>query len=237
MLSLGLGRIEDFPFIDPPDPRAVADGWQQLLELGAIDEERQLTPIGRQMSRLPVDVKLARMLVAAHELGCLREVAIVAAFLGIQDPRERPPEARGAADLAHATFADPTSEFVGVLNLWEAYNGAHEELTQSKLRAWCERNFLGFLRMREWRELHRQLLLVCEELGWPLNDTPALAPEFHRALIAGLPTQVGHAAGKGRVRSAAPASLPALPRLGAGQGPAGLGAGGDPARHAEGVGH
>jgi len=197
MLSLGLGRIEDFPFIDPPDARAVADGWQQLSELGAIDKERKLLPVGRQMSRLPVDVKLARMLVAAHELGVLREVAIVAAFLGIQDPRERPPDERNAADAAHAAFADPASEFAGVLNLWKAYHEAHEELTQSKLRNWCEKNFLGFLRMREWRELHRQLLLVCEELGWPLNEAPASAPEFHRALIAGLPTQVAHRLEKG----------------------------------------
>ena len=89
----------------------------------------------------------------------LREVAIVAAFLGIQDPRERPPEERNAADAAHAVFADPASEFAGVLNLWKAYHEAHEELTQSKLRSWCEKHFLGFLRMREWRELHRQLLL------------------------------------------------------------------------------
>jgi ATP-dependent helicase HrpA len=197
MLSLGLGRVEDFPFIDPPDPRAIADGWQQLAELGAIDKDRRLLPVGRQMARLPVDVKLARMLVAAQELGALREVAIVAAFLGIQDPRERPPEARGAADAAHAAFADPASEFAGVLKLWDAYHAAHEDLTQSKLRGWCEKNFLGFLRMREWRELHRQLLLVTEELGWTLNDTPAEAPAFHRALIAGLPTQVGHRMEKG----------------------------------------
>jgi ATP-dependent helicase HrpA len=197
MLSLGLGRVEDFPFIDPPDPRAIADGWQQLGELAAIDKDRKLLPVGRQMARLPLDVKLARMLVAAQELGCLREVAIVAAFLGIQDPRERPPESRGAADAAHAAFADPTSEFAGVLNLWKGYTEAHEELTQSKLRAWCEKHFLGFLRMREWRELHRQLLLVCEELGWSLNDAPALAPEFHRALLAGLPTQVGRKLEKG----------------------------------------
>lgn len=197
MLALGLGRMEDFPFIDMPDPRAIADGWQQLSELGAIDKERNLLPEGRQMSRLPVDVKLARMLVAAQQLGVLREVAIVTAFLGIQDPRERPPEERNAADAAHAVFADPASEFAGVLNLWKAYNEAHEELTQSKLRNWCEKHFLGFLRMREWRELHRQLLLVCEELGWPLNEAPAAAPEFHRALIAGLPTQVAHRLEKG----------------------------------------
>ena len=103
------------------------------------------------MARLPVDVKLARMLVAAQAAGCLRPMLVIASFLGIRDPRERPPEARGAADSAHAQFADGRSEFVGVLRLWDAYRQAHEDLTQSKLRDWCGRHFLGFLRMREWR--------------------------------------------------------------------------------------
>ncbi|WP_068817309.1 ATP-dependent RNA helicase HrpA, partial [Xanthomonas translucens] len=178
MLQLGLGRIEDFPFLEPPDERAVADGWQQLVELGAVGEPdrhglRKLTEIGRKMARLPVDVKLARMLVAAQQHGCLRPMLVIAAFLGIQDPRERPPEAREAADNAHATFADARSEFVGILRLWDGYRQAHEELTQSKLRDWCGRHFLGFLRMREWRELHRQLHLLCEELGW--SEEPASA--------------------------------------------------------------
>ncbi len=241
MLQLGLGRIEDFPFLEAPDERAIADGWQQLSELGAVDRDRKLTAIGRQMARLPVDVKLARMLVAAHQHGCLREMIIIASFLGIQDPRERPPEAREAADNAHAQFADARSEFVGIVKLWEAYRQSHEAMTQSKLRDWCERHFLGFLRMREWRELHRQLLLLCEELGWsgeprqstvpvrgatreqaapaakiagkPLpftsQDSPLLAEaatervrlaayvSLHRALIAGLPTQIGHRTEKG----------------------------------------
>jgi len=166
MLQLGLGRIEDFPFLEPPDERAVADGWQQLAELGAIDAGRRLTAVGRQMARLPVDVKLARMLVAAQAAGCLRPMLVIASFLGIQDPRERPADARAAADNAHAQFADGRSEFVGVLRLWDAYRQAHEDLTQSRLRDWCGRHFLGFLRMREWRELHRQLRLLCEELGW-----------------------------------------------------------------------
>ena len=268
MLQLGLGRIEDFPFLEAPDERAVADGWQQLAELGAIDGERRMTAVGKQMARLPVDVKLARMLVAAQAAGCLRPMLVIASFLGIQDPRERPADARGAADTAHAQFADGRSEFVGVLRLWDAYRQAHEDLTQSKLRDWCGRHFLGFLRMREWRELHRQLRLLCEELGWkeeageasmaPLlagssappaarDDTAAavkatrgqlhraarLAREgkaetapppiaaraqqeqvpvaggfservragayqtLHRALVAGLPTQVGHRTDKG----------------------------------------
>jgi ATP-dependent helicase HrpA len=248
MLQLGLGRIEDFPFLEPPDERAIADGWQQLAELGAIDQDRKLTATGRQMARLPVDVKLARMLVAAQQHGCLREMIVIASFLGIQDPRERPPEAREAADNAHAKFADTRSEFLGIVKLWDGYRQAHEDLTQSKLRDWCERHFLGFLRMREWRELHRQLLLLCEELGWSL-EAPAAGEQvpanrssprgskakakpahaavrdtlpvskrnqiagsaetlsekqrqaayvaLHRALIAGLPTQVGHRSEKG----------------------------------------
>ena len=163
--------VENFPFLEPPDPRAIADGWQQLLELGAVDESRGLSAIGRSMSRLPVDVKLARMLVAANAHGCLREMLAIASFLGIQDPRERPADQRGAADTAHAEFADPKSEFVGILKLWDAYQVAHEDLTQSKLRSWCERHFLGFLRMREWRELHRQLKLMSEGMGWSTNSS------------------------------------------------------------------
>jgi ATP-dependent helicase HrpA len=202
MLSLGLGSIdgrvsaspkrasgqprngdariiENFPFLEPPDPRAIADGWQQLAELGAVDEQRKLTAIGRSMARLPIDVKLARMLVSAQRHGCLHEMLVIASFLGIQDPRERPADARAAADNAHAQFADPKSEFIGILKLWEAYRQAHEELTQSQLRKWADKHFLGFLRLREWRELHRQLKLQCEELGWDGRraglDTPPIA--------------------------------------------------------------
>lgn len=204
MLSLGLGRLEDFPFLEAPDARAIADGWQQLTELGAVDKERRLTPIGRQMARLPVDPKLARMLVAANQHGVLREMLPIAAFLAINDPRERPPEARQAADQAHALFADAKSEFVGMVKLWEAYRQAHEDLTQSRLRDWCERHFLSFMRLREWRELHRQLLLMCQELQWPATPEKPAPDEavpyamLHRALIAGLPGQIGHKLDKGQ---------------------------------------
>ncbi|GAA4870155.1 ATP-dependent RNA helicase HrpA [Luteimonas vadosa] len=212
--------VEDFPFLDPPDPRAIADGWQQLQELGAVDDQRALTAIGRTMSRLPVDVKLARMLVAANDRGCLHDMLAIAAFLGIQNPRERPADQRAAADAAHARFSDPRSEFVAILKLWTAYQAAHEDMTQSQLRRWCATHFLGFLRMREWRELHRQLKLQCEALGWEVRRDAGLEgftegetedpgkrdrlpsrtdgkhraayEQLHRALIAGLPTQVGH---------------------------------------------
>ncbi|MDE2408562.1 MAG: ATP-dependent RNA helicase HrpA [Xanthomonadaceae bacterium] len=225
MLALGLGDIERFPFLEPPDSRAVADGWQQLSELGAVDAQRKLTAIGRAMAKLPVDVKLARMLVAAQAHGVVREMLVVASFLGVQDPRERPADARAAADAAHAQFADAKSEFVGILKLWQAYRDAHEAMTQSQLRKWADRNFLGFLRLREWWELHRQLKLQCEELGWGEKGTEGIKPTgfrfadatsedlipsvpfslslpsafaaLHRALIAGLPTQIGHRGDKG----------------------------------------
>src|SRR5690606_27089262 len=192
MLSLRLGRIDDFPFLEPPDPRAIADGWQTLVELGAVDADRRLTEVGRTMARLPVDVKLARMLVAANHHGCLREMLVVAAFLGIQEPRERPADQRAAADTAHALFADPKSEFAGILKLWDAYRQAHEERTQSQLRKWADQHFLGFLRLREWRELHRQLKLVTAQIGWRMGDESAAYASLHRALITGLPTHVGH---------------------------------------------
>ncbi|MGN6790601.1 MAG: ATP-dependent RNA helicase HrpA [Rhodanobacteraceae bacterium] len=159
MLDLGLGDVEAFPFIDPPDPRAVNDGWRRLAEIGAVDDARRLTPMGKQLARIPIDAQLARMLVEAQKLGMSDTVLPIVAFLGIQDPRERPADKQQQADAAHAEFDDPQSDFIGVLNLWNAYRTAHEELTQSKLRDWCAKHFVSFMRMREWRELHRQLLL------------------------------------------------------------------------------
>ncbi len=191
MLALRLGHIEAFPFLDPPQPRAVSDGFQQLLELGAIDEARKLTAKGAILARLPIDVQLGRMLVEAEQLDCLAEVTVIAAFLSAQDPRERPPDKRAAADAAHAAFADPASDFIGILKLWNAHRQAHEDLSQSKLRDWCAERFLSFLRLREWRELHRQLLLACQALGWQINDKPAAYEPIHRAMLSGLPLMVG----------------------------------------------
>ena len=185
MLALDLGEVEDFPFLEAPDPRVVADGYRRLAEIGAIDDDRRLTGVGRTVARLPIDVQLARMLVEGHRLGSVAELTTIVAFLSIQDPRERPPEARGQADAAHAQFADPKSDFVGVLNLWRGYLDAAEELTSSKLRDWCSRHFLSFMRMREWRELHRQLVLVIRDLGW--NTTAVAAP----ASVAARPARDG----------------------------------------------
>ncbi|MGA7439679.1 MAG: ATP-dependent RNA helicase HrpA, partial [Luteibacter sp.] len=230
MLALDLGEVEDFPFLEAPDPRVVADGYRRLAEIGAIDDDRRLTGIGRTVARLPIDVQLARMLVEARRLGSLADLMTIVSFLSIQDPRERPPEARGQADAAHAQFADPKSDFVGIVNLWKAYLAAAEELTSSKLRDWCSRHFLSFMRMREWRELHRQLTLVTREISWDTavadpapvgarsraiarkraptrTDDVAVAPtgdglfeSIHRSLLAGLPTQVGHKDEKGVFR-------------------------------------
>jgi ATP-dependent helicase HrpA len=191
MLALGLGEVETFPFLDPPQPRAVSDGFQQLLELGAIDGERRLTAIGRTLAKLPIDVQLGRMLVEGERLGSLAEVGVIAAFLSIQDPRERPADRRALADAAHAAFADPASDFVGIVNLWRAFCEAHESLGQAQLRDWCAERFLSFPRMREWRELHRQLLIAGRELGWRENAEPASYEAIHRAMLSGLPLMVG----------------------------------------------
>jgi ATP-dependent helicase HrpA len=176
MLALKLGDPLEFPFVEAPGDRAIADGYRRLAELGAVDDGQRLTETGRTLAKLPIDVALARMLVEAKRLGALRETLILAAFLSIQDPRERPADARAQADAAHAAFVDPKSDFIGVLKLWAAYTREHEELTQSKLRDWCHAHFLSFMRMREWRELHRQLLLVADELGWPRESTASASP-------------------------------------------------------------
>jgi ATP-dependent helicase HrpA len=214
MLSLRLGEVEHFPFVEMPNTRAIGDGYRRLAELGAVDDNKQLTAIGQRMAALPIDVALARMLIEAQRLGVSRELLILVAFLSIQDPRERPADARQAADTAHAQFVDAKSDFISVLNLWQTHATAHEELTQSKLRDWCGARFLSYLRMREWRELHRQLLLAIDSAAEnPLaahakmdaqagasivsSRTPVPNPgssnhyePIHRALLSGWPTQV-----------------------------------------------
>ncbi|WP_170113366.1 ATP-dependent RNA helicase HrpA [Ahniella affigens] len=198
MLSLKLSEVERFPFVERPEERALAEGFQTLTELGLISaDRRKLTPHGRIAARIPIDVKLARVLIAANERGALAEGLIIASFLSIQDPRERPAEARQAADQAHLQWADPQSDFLSAVNLWRAYDSAHQELTQSKLRDWCERQFLNFLRMREWRELHRQLLLIVEELGWRLGDHAATFEALHQSLLFGFPAMIGRKDEKG----------------------------------------
>ena len=191
MLHLRLGRIEDFPFIEPPEGRAISDGFNLLQELGAVERDGEITEVGRQLARLPVDPRIGRMITEAAALGSLDEVLIIASALAVQDPRERPLERQQAADQAHTQWRDEHSDFAAFINLWRGFEEQRLVLTQSQLRSWCRRNFLNYLRLREWRETHRQLLLTCRDLNMAINKEPVGYDEVHKALLAGLLSHLG----------------------------------------------
>jgi ATP-dependent helicase HrpA len=197
MEVLGLGSMGDFPFPDPPDTRLVNDGYRLLQELEAVDDDRRVTELGRQMSRLPLDPRFARMLAEARRFGALTEVTTLVAVLSIQDPRERPQELRAAAEEKHAAFADPRSDFVGLLNLWQAWRQVRAERSGAQARRWCREQFLSALRMREWEDLRNQVATLVEELGWRANESPASYEAVHRALLPGLLGQLGERTEKG----------------------------------------
>ncbi len=203
MKALRLTDIESFPFIEPPLGRAVADGYQLLQELGAVDEANQLTGTGRQLAKLPLDPRVARMILAAREQHCLREVLIIASALSVQDPRDRPQEAQEAADQAHRKFMDEKSEFLGWVKLWKWFEEAvaHKK-TNRQLQDQCRANFLSHVRLREWRDVHSQLLTTVTEQGWRLNETEPTFEQVHKALLTGLLGNVGlkldEADGRGR---------------------------------------
>src|SRR5688572_26993904 len=157
MKFLRLGEIQDFPFVEPPDYRAIKDGFQTLHELGAIDEHNELTALGAQLARLPIDPRIARMILAARDENCLEEVLVIAAALSVQDPRERPMDKQEPADAAHAQFRDERADFVAFLNLWHWYHEQAKHLSGSKLRKLCRDNFLSWVRLREWHDIHGQL--------------------------------------------------------------------------------
>ncbi|MGO9109203.1 MAG: ATP-dependent RNA helicase HrpA [Thermoguttaceae bacterium] len=165
MKALRLGELDDFPLIDPPKPEAVRDGYRTLFELGAIDDQQELTEIGRRLSRLPVDPRIGRMILAAIEEGCLHEMLIIAAALEVQDPRERPLEKQEAADKAHAQFVDEHSDFLGYVKIWDFYHKLKDTLSRNQLQKACRQNFLSFMRLREWLDVHRELLELVEEAG------------------------------------------------------------------------
>ncbi|MBF5043294.1 ATP-dependent RNA helicase HrpA [Aggregicoccus sp. 17bor-14] len=193
MKSLDLGDVEDFPFLDPPQSKAIAEGWRVLEELGAIEgKERTLTPLGHQLARFPVDPRIARMILAGAEYGCLDEVLIVAAALNLQDPRERPRELAQKADELHRRFRDESSDFTGLLKLWAFVREAEARGT-SHLRRVCRDNFLSFLRVREWRDVQRQLEETVRELRLPRKGKGAPAPgdALHQALLTGLLSRIG----------------------------------------------
>jgi ATP-dependent helicase HrpA len=192
MKALQLGEVEDFPFVDPPSSRAIADGYQLLAELNAVDEQRRLTPIGGQLAKLPVDPRIARMIVAARDEGCLYEILIIASGLATQDPRERPMSKTDLADEAHAELQDERSEFLGRLKLWAFFDDAlKHKKSNRKLAQACRERFLSYVRLREWRDLHGQLHALVSEMGWHPNDKPASHDSVHRALLAGLLGNVG----------------------------------------------
>ncbi len=221
MTALGLGDIARFPFMEPPDTRSVQAGIQLLEEIGAITTtaprssrrrrhsgpgrgspgaeattsgrapKQYLTPVGRQLAELPVDPRLGRMVVEAARNGCLREVIAVVAALSIQDPRERPADSQELADAKHRRFADQTSDFAGILNLWAFVKEQQKELSSSAFRRLCRTDYLNYLRIREWQDLTTQLREVCKQLGLSLSSTPASAEAIHRSLLAGLLSHVG----------------------------------------------
>ena len=193
MTSLGLGDIAAFPFVEPPDRRQVADGIGLLQELGAFDtsDAQRLTDVGRKLAQLPVDPRMARMVLEAASNGCVREVMIIAAALSIQDPRERPAEKQQAADQQHARFADPTSDFLAYLNLWEYLSERQKALSTNQFRKLCRTEYLNYLRVREWQDIFSQLRQLAKPLGIALNTTPPDPQRVHTSLIAGLLSHIG----------------------------------------------
>ncbi|SDV47597.1 ATP-dependent RNA helicase HrpA [Chitinasiproducens palmae] len=192
MKALHLASIEAFPFIEPPPGRAIADGYQLLAELGAVDDDNALTPTGRELSRLPLDPRVGRMILAARERDALGEVLIIAAALSVQDPRERPAEQQEAADTAHRRFADEKSEFLSWLKIWRWFEDAvANRQSNRQLVDACRANFLSHLRLREWRDVHAQLVTVAREQGWRIAQTEATYEQIHLSLLAGLLGNVG----------------------------------------------
>src|SRR5688572_27263829 len=192
MKALGLSDVERFPFLDPPSPRMIADGYQLLAELGAVDESNGLTGIGRRLARFPIDPRVARMVLAAESENCLAEILVIAAVLEVDDPRERPFERAEAADRAHARFHDEHSDFISLLKLWDWFEQAiGNRKSNRKLAEELRDQFLSQRRLREWRDVHRQLAALVGEMRMRVNDKPATYEQVHRALIAGLLGNVG----------------------------------------------
>jgi ATP-dependent helicase HrpA len=209
MISLELGEIGEFPFVEPPDQRSIADGIALLQELGALRRRMELTEVGRALAALPVDPRLGRMLVEANRTGCLREVLVVAAALSVQDPRERPAEQREAADALHARFVTERSasgksinadgsDVLAFLNLWTYLREQREALSGNRFRRLCREEFLHYLRVREWQDLHTQLRTAARNAGMVENDVPAGSDRVHIAVLAGLLSHVGLREGDSR---------------------------------------
>ena len=192
MKALRIGDVEDFPFLDAPTSRMIADGYQLLAELGAVDADKALTPVGWQLAKFPIDPRIARMIIAAKQENCLHEVLIIASALSVQDPRERPFDKAEAADRAHAQFVDDKSDFMAYLKLWQFFSEAiQHKKSNSKLAQELAAQFLSQRRLREWRDIHSQLASLVAEIGMQANETPSTPEQIHRALLAGLLGNIG----------------------------------------------
>ncbi|VAW75148.1 ATP-dependent helicase HrpA [hydrothermal vent metagenome] len=202
MAALKLGDVEEFPFVDPPDTRLVRDGYKLLHELGAVDAGQRLTAMGREISRLPLDPCLARIILAAREQNCLREILVIASVLEAADPRDRPIDKAQAADEKHALFRDEKSDFLSYLKLWRAWKEQARHLSQNKLRKWCRDHFISWLRMREWADIHRQLHEQVTSMGMHCNTTEADYRAIHCALLSGLLGNIAFQAEPGEYQGA-----------------------------------
>ncbi len=202
MASLKLGDVEAFPFVDPPDIRLVRDGYKLLHELGAVDTAQQLTAMGQELSRLPLDPRLARIILAAREQNCLSEILIIVAVLEAADPRDRPIDKAQAADEKHALFRDEKSDFLSYLKLWRAWKEQARHLSQNKLRKWCRDHFISWLRMREWADIHRQLHEQITGMGMRCNSNGADYRAIHCALLSGLLGNIAFQAEPGEYQGA-----------------------------------
>jgi ATP-dependent helicase HrpA len=192
MSALRLGEVEKFPFIEAPGSRAISDGYQLLAELGAINETRQLTPLGKELAKFPLDPKIARLLLAGRQYQCLQEILVIASALSLQDPRDRPSERREAADTAHKRFNDESSDFLAYVKLWNWFQEAIKHKKSNRLwAAECRDHFLSPLRLREWHELYQQLHAQVVEMGMRLNELPASYDAIHKALLTGLLGNIG----------------------------------------------
>lgn len=195
MTAIGLGDIAAFPFVEAPDKRNIQDGVRLLEELGAIsqlsDGKSQLTPIGRQLAQLPIDPRLARMVIEGQKNNCVREVMIITSALSIQDPRERPLEKQQASDEKHRRFSDKESDFIAFVNLWNYLSEQQRDLSSSQFRKLCKSDFLNYLRVREWQDVYTQLRQVVKELGFAINSVAADYRSIHTALLSGLLSHIG----------------------------------------------
>ena len=191
MKSLQLGEPQHFPFLDRPSIRRIRDGHDTLVELGALDQNDQLTPMGWKLAKIPVDPRLGRMLIAAQHEGALREVLVIASALAVRDPRERPYDQREQADQIHAAFSDVASDFLTLLNIWKTAREKEHELSQRQYRRWCREHFLSWRALREWYDLYRQLRRIVRDMGYSQNAHAAAPEAVHRSLLAGLLCNIG----------------------------------------------